>query len=98
MFGVVPVVGKDLVQWLWGGPAVGDNTLKRFYVFHFTIPYVLLVVIVIHVVALHETGSRNVLNIDAGRVGEVSRFGTLYLSQDVLGFVVLIFVLFNLCT
>lgn len=76
---------------------MGNNTLKRFFVLHFTLPYVMILVMVYHVAALHETGSSNPINIDVERAGAITRFHSHYTVQDTLGFVVLIFVLFNLC-
>lgn len=63
LFSAVPIVGADLVQYLWGGFAVGDATLKRFLMLHFFLPFVLLFLTVLHVFFLHETGSNNPLGV-----------------------------------
>src|SRR5262249_10303754 len=42
LFSAIPVVGDSIVTWLWGGFAVGDPTLHRFYSLHYLLPFVLL--------------------------------------------------------
>src|SRR5487761_2491401 len=64
LFSAIPGVGKDIVTWLWGGFAVGNPTLNRFYALHFLLPFVILGVVMLHMVALHQHGSNNPLGID----------------------------------
>jgi ubiquinol-cytochrome c reductase cytochrome b subunit len=60
LFGAVPVVGPTLVEWIRGDYGVADATLNRFFSLHVAaLPMVLLVLVALHVVALHETGSNN---------------------------------------
>jgi len=40
LFSAIPYFGGDLVIWLWGGFAVDNATLTRFFSFHFLIPFV----------------------------------------------------------
>lgn len=49
--------GEVFVQWVWGGFSVGAPTLTRFFSFHFILPIVILLVVIIHLFVLHETGS-----------------------------------------
>jgi ubiquinol-cytochrome c reductase cytochrome b subunit len=55
----IPLVGNDLVVWIWGGPSVSQPTLNRFFSLHFLLPIVLIVIIIIHLMLLHEKGSSN---------------------------------------
>lgn len=48
---------------MWGGYVVCDATLKRFFVFHFIIPLIIVVVVCVHLVYLHEMGARNPLGV-----------------------------------
>lgn len=57
LFSVLPAVGEDVVQTLWGGFGVGNATLNRFYSLHFILPLVILWLVVIHILLLHEKGS-----------------------------------------
>jgi ubiquinol-cytochrome c reductase cytochrome b subunit len=55
----IPLVGNDLVVWIWGGPSVSQPTLNRFFSLHFLLPITLMVFIIIHLILLHEKGSSN---------------------------------------
>jgi len=79
----IPYIGADMVEYLWGGFCVGDPTLKRFYVFHLLCPFFLLVMVGIHIICLHDTGSRNPLGLE--RDIEAIPFHRYYLLRDLLG-------------
>jgi quinol-cytochrome oxidoreductase complex cytochrome b subunit len=64
VFSAFPVVGTSIVTWLWGGFAVGDPTLHRFYAFHFLLPFVIVAFVGLHLVALHQVGSNNPTGMD----------------------------------
>jgi NADH:ubiquinone oxidoreductase subunit 4 (subunit M) len=57
----IPVVGKHIMYWLWGGFSVDNPTLNRFYSFHYTLPFVLAGLSVFHIAALHQYGSSSCL-------------------------------------
>ncbi|MBB3979505.1 ubiquinol-cytochrome c reductase cytochrome b subunit [Rhizobium azooxidifex] len=59
LFSVVPYVGDWLVELLWGGYAVGDPTLNRFFSLHYLLPFMLVGVVVLHIWALHHVGQNN---------------------------------------
>jgi ubiquinol-cytochrome c reductase cytochrome b subunit len=60
LFGTVPFIGPDLMEWLRGDFLTSDATLNRFFAFHvIALPLVLLGLVVVHLVALHEVGSNN---------------------------------------
>jgi ubiquinol-cytochrome c reductase cytochrome b/c1 subunit len=59
LFSAIPVVGESVVTWLWGGYAVGNPTLNRFYSLHYLLPFVIAGVVVLHVWALHVVGQNN---------------------------------------
>ena len=52
-------VGESVVTWLWGGYAVGNPTLQRFFSLHYLMPFVIVGVVVLHVWALHVVGQNN---------------------------------------
>ena len=62
----VPVIGKSIVHWLWGGFTVNDATLHRFFSLHFTLPFVLVGLTMVHLALLHKDGSSNPLGVDSG--------------------------------
>lgn len=79
----IPYLGGWLVEWVWGGFAVGDATLKRFFMLHFLLPFVLLVLVAVHIIYLHRTGSNNPLGLRRDR--EKIPFYPYYLLKDLVG-------------
>lgn len=59
----IPMVGQNIVLWLWGGFSIGQGTLTRFFILHFLIPFILSAIVVVHIFFLHEKGSSNPLGI-----------------------------------
>lgn len=60
LFGSVPVIGPDLLTWILGDYAVGDPALNRFFSLHVVaLPLILVVLVFLHIVALHAVGSNN---------------------------------------
>jgi ubiquinol-cytochrome c reductase cytochrome b/c1 subunit len=55
----IPLVGTGLSHWLWGGYAVGDPTLNRFFSLHYLLPFIIVAFVGLHVWALHVTGQNN---------------------------------------
>jgi len=92
LFSAVPFLGKDLVFILWGGPSVRDYTLKRFFILHFILPFLLAVLSFFHLVFLHENGSSNPLGIRSSSIS-VS-FYPFYLWIDICGFCFIFFIIF----
>lgn len=85
---VIPVVGKQIVYWLWGGFSIDHPTLNRFYSFHYTLPFILAGLSIFHIAALHQYGSTNPLGINTQ--GSTIPFGTYFTSKDLLGFLFLL--------
>jgi ubiquinol-cytochrome c reductase cytochrome b subunit len=60
LFGAIPVVGEDLVQWIRGDFLISGVTLNRFFALHVVaVPIILLALVLLHILALHEVGSNN---------------------------------------
>ncbi len=60
LFGAIPVIGNGLTEWIMGDYLPGDATLNRFFALHvIALPLVLLLLVVLHLGALHEVGSNN---------------------------------------
>lgn len=84
LFSAVPIVGADLVMWLWGGFRVGGPTLRRFFVGHFTLPFLLIFLILLHLSALHIKGSSNPLGVNSHRIK--MSFHSYFSWKDSVGF------------
>ncbi|MBK1647802.1 cytochrome b [Rhabdochromatium marinum] len=59
LFAAVPDIGPDLSVWVRGDYVISDATLNRFFAFHFLIPFLLVALVFVHIVALHRVGSNN---------------------------------------
>jgi quinol-cytochrome oxidoreductase complex cytochrome b subunit len=92
LFSAIPLVGKDIVDWLWGGFAVDNPTLNRFFSLHFTLPFVIVGAVLIHLILLHEVGSTNPLGITLKT--ENVPFYPYFYTKDLFGLMVLLFVFF----
>ena len=57
IFSAIPLVGETITTWLWGGFAVGNPTLNRFFSLHYLLPFVVVGVVFLHLWALHRFGS-----------------------------------------
>ncbi|MDE3016085.1 MAG: cytochrome b/b6 [Pseudomonadota bacterium] len=86
LFSAIPGIGESIVHWLWGGFAVGDPTLNRFYALHFLLPFVIVAVVVLHIWALHQHGSNNPLGIDVKSPQDTIPFHPYYTVKDCVGF------------
>ncbi len=65
LFGAIPVIGNGLTEWIMGDYLPGDATLNRFFALHvIALPLVLLLLVVLHLGALHEVGSNNPEGVD----------------------------------
>nr|YP_010277818.1 cytochrome b [Neripteron violaceum]YP_010349222.1 cytochrome b [Neritina violacea]UHY94495.1 cytochrome b [Neripteron violaceum]UNV38202.1 cytochrome b [Neritina violacea] len=91
LLSAVPYIGTDLVQWVWGGFAVDNATLTRFFTLHFLLPFAIMAMTVIHLLFLHETGSNNPLGINSDT--DKIPFHSYYTFKDLVGFIVLLFLL-----
>jgi quinol-cytochrome oxidoreductase complex cytochrome b subunit len=85
LFSAIPIVGNDIVTWLWGGFAVGNPTLNRFYSLHYLLPFAIVGVVVLHLVALHQHGSNNPLGIDRKGPQDSIPFHPYYTIKDMFG-------------
>ena len=88
LFSAIPYVGTILVEWIWGGFAVDNPTLNRFFALHFLLPFVLIALVVVHILFLHQTGSNNPLgiNCDSDRIP----FHKYYSIKDLLGYLIVV--------
>jgi ubiquinol-cytochrome c reductase cytochrome b subunit len=90
MVTAIPVAGKPIVQWLWGGYTVANPTLNRFYTLHFVLPFIIAGVTLIHLALLHKVGSSSPIGSDTG-VDDVP-FYPYFFSKDLFAFSVYLLV------
>ena len=85
LFSAIPLVGESIVTLLWGGFSVDNPTLNRFYALHYLLPFVIVGVVVLHIVALHRFGSNNPLGIDVRGNQDTISFHPYYTVKDAFG-------------
>ncbi|MDP6346621.1 MAG: cytochrome b N-terminal domain-containing protein, partial [Alphaproteobacteria bacterium] len=93
LFSAVPLVGEEIVIWLWGAFAVDNSTLKRFYSLHYVLPFVIAAVVIVHIWALHVHSSNNPLGIDIKGPQDTLPFHPYYTTKDLVGLGVFLLVL-----
>nr|UVV36473.1 cytochrome b B [Tettigometridae sp.] len=81
----MPYLGNMMVSWIWGGFAVDNPTLNRFFTFHFILPFMLTMMVILHLMFLHETGSSNPL----GTKNNIDKipFHPYFTIKDILGMI-----------
>ena len=92
LFSAIPIIGEHIVTWLWGGFAVGNPTLNRFFSLHYLLPFVIVGVVMLHLVALHQHGSNNPLGIDRKGPQDSIPFHPYYTVKDMFGLVIFMIV------
>nr|UQJ75194.1 cytochrome b [Epicalotermes aethiopicus] len=94
LLSAVPYMGTELVQWVWGGFAVDNATLTRFFTLHFLMPFVITAMVMIHLMFLHQTGSNNPLGLKSDT--DKIPFHPYFITKDIMGFIILIMILSTL--
>jgi len=85
LFSAIPWVGQSIVTLLWGGFTVGNPTLNRFYALHYLLPFVIVAVVLLHLIALHRFGSNNPLGIDVKGPQDSLPFHPYFTIKDLFG-------------
>lgn len=95
LLSVIPIWGPTIVTWIWSGFGVTGATLKFFFVLHFLVPWGLLVLVILHLIFLHRTGSTSSLYCH-GDYDKVS-FAPEYWGKDAYNVIVwLVFIVLSL--
>nr|QWB85907.1 cytochrome b [Aegosoma pallidum] len=91
LLSAIPYLGTIIVQWIWGGFAVDNATLTRFFSFHFLFPFIVSAMVIIHLLFLHQTGSSNPL----GTKSNIDKipFHPYFSFKDLVGFIIMTFLL-----
>nr|APD14841.1 cytochrome b [Acrida cinerea] len=95
LLSAIPYLGTDLVQWVWGGFAVDNATLNRFFTFHFVLPFMIMAMAVIHLFFLHQTGSNNPIGVNSN-IDKIP-FHPYFTFKDSITFILMTSLLIILC-
>nr|AJA39966.1 cytochrome b [Eremias strauchi kopetdaghica] len=94
LLSAVPYVGSTLVEWVWGGFAIDNATLTRFFTLHFLLPFVIAGLSMVHLLFLHETGSNNPTGLNSN--SDKIPFHPYYSYKDALGALIMLLCLLYL--
>src|ERR1700730_12815457 len=92
LFSAIPLIGQNIVTFLWGGFTVGNPTLNRFYALHYLLPFIILAIVLLHLIALHRFGSNNPLGIDMKGPQDTLPFHPYFTIKDLFGLTVFLLV------
>jgi len=90
LFSAIPIIGKTIVEWLWGGFSVDNATLTRFFSLHYLLPFLIVGLTVVHLSLLHAEGSNNPLGINTNV--ETIPFYPYFYVKDLFSFFIFMFV------
>ena len=93
LFSAIPGFGKAITLWLWGGYAVDNPTLVRFYSLHYLLPFMIFGVVVLHIWALHVPGNNNPVGIDVKSDKDMLSFHPYMTVKDNFALVLFLIVL-----
>ncbi|WP_034994201.1 cytochrome b [Beijerinckia mobilis] len=85
LFSAIPFVGDTITTWLWGGFAVDNPTLNRFFSLHYLLPFMIAGVVVLHIWALHVPGSNNPAGLDVKTPKDTLPFHPYFTIKDGFG-------------
>ena len=91
LFGALPIIGTPITTWLWGGFAVDNPTLNRFFSLHYLLPFVIAGLVVLHIWALHVPGNNNPTGVNVKSENDTVPFHPYYTVKD--GFAIGVFLL-----
>lgn len=86
LFSAIPVIGESIVTWLWGGFSVDNPTLNRFFALHYLLPFIIIGLVMLHLVALHHHGSNNPTGLEIKNEKDTIPFHPYYTVKDFVGF------------
>lgn len=86
---VIPFIGEELVEWIYGGYNIGEITITRLYAIHYLLPIIIVGIVFIHLIVLHNKGGSNPLGINSVRSLSLINFHPYYTTKDLLTFFLL---------
>ena len=95
LISAIPFIGNIVVEWIWGGFSINNATLNRFYSFHIILPSIITLIVIIHLITLHKTGSNNPIGLN--RNYYKIPFHIYFTIKDIIGFLIIIFILLIIC-
>lgn len=85
LLSTTPLIGSELVIWVWGGFRVNTYTLGVFYSLHFLLPFLVTVFVFFHIIYLHERGSSSKLCLHTNEIK--TKFYFSFVIKDILNLI-----------
>jgi len=89
LLSAIPYIGTATVQWIWGGFAIDNATLTRFFTIHFLLPFIISALAAVHLLFLHQTGSNNPIGLNSNL--DKIPFHPFFSVKDLIGIIIAIF-------
>nr|UEN67852.1 cytochrome b [Pyrocoelia analis] len=93
LMSAIPYLGQMIVQWLWGGFAIENATLVRFFSLHFILPFIITSMVMIHLLFLHQKGSNNPMGTNSN-IDKIP-FNPYFTIKDIFGMMMMMFMFFS---
>ena len=90
MVTVIPIAGSYIAEWLWGGYVIREPTIRRFFVVHYLLPFIIAGVTILHLALLHKEGSNNPIGSDFN--GDLLPFYPYFAVKDLFAFACFLFI------
>lgn len=90
LLSAIPYIGNLIVEWIWGGFSINNATLNRFFSLHFTLPFIILRLVILHLFFLHLKGSNNPIG-NNNNIYKIP-FNPYYSIKDLLGFIIILII------
>nr|QTT57973.1 cytochrome b [Plectrocnemia sp. 1 YW-2021a] len=96
LISVIPYVGSNITEWIWGGYSINNATLNRFFSIHFMLPFIMIGMIMIHLIFLHKESSNNPLNLN--KMMDKIQFNPYFMWKDMIGMLItfMMFLMFSM--
>nr|YP_009000423.1 cytochrome b [Argas lagenoplastis]AHF21611.1 cytochrome b [Argas lagenoplastis] len=94
LLSAIPYIGPSITQWIWGGFSVDNPTLTRFFTLHYLMPFMILLLVIMHITFLHETGSSNPLGTSMN-IDKIP-FHPYFSLKDLVGILLMIMLLMTI--
>jgi len=91
LLSIVPYFGGELVEWVWGGYGVGNPTITRFFTLHFLLPFMIVILVILHLIFLHHYTSSSPLGTDPEAK---TSFHKSFTGKDFFFFLVIFYIFF----
>jgi quinol-cytochrome oxidoreductase complex cytochrome b subunit len=89
LFTAIPLIGKEIVEWVWGGFTLGNTAIRRLFSLHFIVPFIIALLSLFHIYVLHRFGSNEPVGVDTKAIDRTN-MNPYYIIKDLFGISILV--------